>query len=395
MAKSHPHQQSLLKKTLLEKKIFRQVVLMYERLMEAMRDENSFDDILKIIITSVTQGLGYDRAGIFLANWDRMVVERVIGIDRFGKFEGTGSEYPLLPNRSKHGFSNIINGLDRGHYTNNIQKKISKAEWENCWKKKIDPGVFCNAVVPMTVENNKTIGILAVDNLFTQRKLNKTDLITLKNFATQAGLAIESFKLHERIRDLTIKDSLTGAYNRRYFDNYLPREVQRCRRYKRLLSLLYVDLDHFKNINDQYGHPAGDLVLKQVAHLLAQGLRNVDMVVRMGGDEFAVILPEVGPDGAKVVAERLFKSVVDSLPPVEAMRKQNEKISVCMGVASFFESMVDYQVLMKLADESLYRAKTTGRNRIGSLVGGDYLSIPLSANPPNTQTVSSLFPSGG
>ncbi len=315
-----------------------------------------------------------------------MVVERVLGIDRFGKFEGKGSEFPLTPGKSGHPFSDLIFGFDNGYFTNNVRRNISQAEWEKSWKNNIDPGVLCNAVVPMTVENNKTIGILAVDTLFTQHKLKKSDLIALKNFATQAGLVIESFRLHEQIKDLTFKDGLTGAFNRRYFDNYFPREVDRCRRYKRALSLIYVDLDHFKRINDFYGHLAGDAILKHVAHQLVLGLRNVDLVVRIGGDEFAVILPEVGPAGVKIVAQRLHQSIVTSPSPVEGMRQADEKIKVCLGISTYLETMKDYQVVMKMADESLYRAKTHGRNRVGELVmnayGMDPSGQPQTVIPP-------------
>jgi len=364
MASKPPRKQSLLKKALREKKVLSQEVLMYQRLMEVMRNENSFEDILKLLITSVTKGLGYDRAGIFMADWERGVGQRMIGIDRYGKFEGNCEDLPLSPVKGTHWFSDMVHGHTKASFTNNLRSKIKKRDWE----KNIDPGVFSNALTPIVVGNNEVIGVLAVDNLFTKRHLKKSDLLSLIKFATQAGLVIESFRLHEKIRNLTIKDGLTGVFNRRYFDNYLPREVLRCRRYKRYLSLLYVDLDHFKKVNDVYGHLAGDTVLKHVADHLVKGLRNVDMVVRMGGDEFAIILPEVGSDGAKNVAERLFKSIVETPAPVEAMRQRDEKISVSMGMTCFSESINDYKELMKQADESLYRAKTAGRNRVGDLI---------------------------
>ena len=364
MAKNHPQKQSLLQKVLRDKKVLNQEVLMYQRLMEVMRNENTFEEILRLIITSATKGLGYDRAGIFLADWDRMVGQRVIGIDRFGNFEGKSEDLPLSSVKGTNWFSNMVHGHTKARFTNNLRARVKKKNWE----KNIDPGVFCNAVVPITIENNKIIGVLAVDNLFTQRRLKKSDLLGLMNFATQAGLAIESFRLHEQIRELTIKDGLTGVFNRRYFDNYLPREFLRCRRYKRNLSLLYVDLDHFKKINDAHGHPAGDAVLKHVADLLVKELRNVDMVVRLGGDEFAVIMPDVGPGGAKIVASRLFKSITESPAPVEAMRLRGEKIAISMGLSCFIDSMNDHEELIKLADKSLYQAKTAGRNRMGDLL---------------------------
>jgi len=363
MAKRHPQKQSLLQKALRNQKVLSQEVLMYQRLMEVMRNENTFDEILKLIITSVTKGLGFDRAGIFLVNDDRKMVERVIGIDQHGNFEWKGVEIPISREKRGDRFSNLIYGYTRWYCTNNIRKLVTKEVYQKYYAT-----VTCAAQVPIVVEKSNPIGILCVDNLFTRRRLKKTDLLSLMNFATQAGLAIQSFRLHEKIRDLTIKDGLTGVYNRRYFDNFLPREVLRCRRYKRNLSLLYVDLDHFKKVNDAHGHPAGDAVLKHVADLLVKELRNVDMVVRLGGDEFAVIMPDVGPGGAKIVASRLFKSITESPAPVEAMRLRGEKIAISMGLSCFIDSMNDHEELIKLADKSLYQAKTAGRNRMGDLL---------------------------
>jgi diguanylate cyclase (GGDEF)-like protein len=372
MAKRHPQKQSLLQKALLDKKVLAQEVLMYQRLMQVMRDENTFEDILKIILASITKGLGFDRAGIFLANRNRRTIERVIGIDQHGNHEWTGQEFPLDSPKGTNDFSDIIHGRVRWKFTNNIRRKVSREIYEKYYA----GAVTCAVQVPIKVDSDRIIGIIAADNLFTHRRLGKSELFSLLNFATQAGMAIESFRLHHQIRDLTVKDGLTGVYNRRYFDNYFPREVLRCRRYKRFLSLLYVDLDHFKSINDLYGHPAGDIVLKHVADRLTQGLRTVDMVVRMGGDEFAVILPEVGPDGAKNVAQRLFKSITESYAPLELLGLPGHKVSVSMGVACFSESMTDYKELVRKADESLYQAKAAGRNRIGDLVPGEYRMVP-------------------
>jgi diguanylate cyclase (GGDEF)-like protein len=132
--------------------------------------------------------------------------------------------------------------------------------------------------------------------------------------------------------------------------------------------LIYVDVDHFKNINDLHGHPAGDLILKQVAERLNHGLRNVDIVVRMGGDEFAVILPEVGPEGAQLVADRLFKSITGSPVALEPLGLPPQGIGVSMGLACHHPDQGDHKTLIKLADESLYRAKKAGRNQVGDLI---------------------------
>jgi len=366
MASRPPRKQSLLKKALHDKKILTQQVRMYQRVMDVIRDENTLEDMLRLIITSVTKGLGFDRAGIFLADRNRRVVERVMGIDRHGKFEGKGVEFPLSHKRGQHLFSDIVNGFSKGRFTNNLQELIG----DKSWKSEVTPGVFCNAVVPILDSAKKPIGVMAADNLFSKRRIQKSDMVSLMNFASEAGLAIESCQMHRQIRELATKDSLTGVFNRRFFDNYLPQEFMRCRRYKRPLSLLYIDLDHFKRINDLYGHLAGDTVLKHVANRLLNGLRNVDMVIRMGGDEFSVILPEVGPLGSKIVAERLFLSITKSPSPIEEMRQSGETISISLGLSSYGETMNDFKDLLKLADQSLYQAKAAGRNRVGDLAGG-------------------------
>jgi diguanylate cyclase (GGDEF)-like protein len=365
MAQRHPQKQSLLKKALLEKKVLTQEVLMYQHLMEVMRDEHSFEEILKVLIKLLTKGLGYDRAGIFLADWEKNTGNRVIGINRKGKFEEDGEEYPLSSVKGTNWLSDMVYGYNKAFFTNNLLRKVKKIECDQPGNR----GVICNAVAPMIVNKNEIIGVIAVDNLFTQRRLKKSDLTSLLNFATETGLAIQSFRLHEKIREMTFKDGLTGVYNRRYFDNYLPREVFRSARYKHDLSLIYVDLDYFKNINDLHGHPAGDLVLKQVAERLGQGLRNVDIVARMGGDEFAVILPEVGPAGLQLVANRLFKSITEIPILLEQLGFPNQKIGVSMGMAVQTQNQSgDFTRLIKQADESLYKAKRAGRNRVGELI---------------------------
>ena len=348
-------------KMLRERKYLRKEVRMYEQLMVSIRAENSFEEILQHLVKAVTKGLGYDRAGIFLADWDRNIGQRAIGIDRNGNLEWTGKEYPLSPVRGTNWVSDLAHGYNKGYYTNNRLKKIKNSPG--------DDGdmvhVFCNALAPITVSGEKNIGIIAVDNFFTSRRLKKSDLISLSNFATQAGLVIESFRQHEKIKNMTIKDWLTGVYNRRYFDNYLPKEVIRCRRYKRMLGLLYVDLDRFKYINDTYGHPAGDQVLKQVARTMVEQLRDVDVVVRLGGDEFALLLPEVGQIGTRIVGERVLRAIRETPSPVEGMRMKDEKISVSLGAAYLSEEMESWHELVKAADKSLYQAKTAGRNRMG------------------------------
>jgi diguanylate cyclase (GGDEF)-like protein len=366
MAKSLPHLQGLLQKALHDKKVLTQQVLMYQRFMKIMRDENSFEHLLQALILLITKGLGYDRAGIFLADKEHKIAELVLGIDRHGNFEGRGPayQYVLSPAKGASWLSDMIHGHKKAFYTNNIRRGSRKKNGP----KSIDPGVICNAVVPIVVSNQEIIGVIAVDNLFTQRSLKRSDLRALIDFATEAGLAIESFQLQEKIRSMTFRDGLTGAFNRRFFDSYLPREVLRCARYKRSLSLIYVDLDHFKSINDLYGHPAGDLVLRESAERMEKVLRNADTLARMGGDEFAVILPEVDAEGVRYVGLRLFQTLTRSPMPLERLGHPNLTVGATMGIACLGESQGSHEKLIHLADQSLYQAKKSGRNRVGNLV---------------------------
>jgi len=215
------------------------------------------------------------------------------------------------------------------------------------------------------VGKNKIIGVLAVDNLFTQHELTRNDISSLINFATQAGMALETIRLHEKVRQLSVTDELTRIYNRRYFEKYLEDEITRTKRYKRSCGLLYLDVDHFKQINDRFGHPAGDEVLKALAQFLKEDLRSIDVVARLGGDEFGIILPEIPPQGVLTVAQRLRQKVSGALENVNGLAKKGQKITLSIGVATFPEQADSAEELVKQADNSLYRAKTSGRDQVG------------------------------
>jgi diguanylate cyclase (GGDEF)-like protein len=172
--------------------------------------------------------------------------------------------------------------------------------------------------------------------------------------------------LHEQVKSQIVTDGLTGSYNRRYFDRKLPEEMKRCRLRKKPLSLLYADIDHFKSINDRFGHLAGDEVLKRIAHLLSLGVRGADTVARIGGEEFAVIMPETASDQAVAVAKRLVTDIGRDVPPVALMARKKERVTISIGVACFPKVGSRHLALMAKADKSLYQAKKSGRNRVGT-----------------------------
>lgn len=169
---------------------------------------------------------------------------------------------------------------------------------------------------------------------------------------------------HEEIYRLMTMDALTQTHNRRYFNEALEREFQRSLRYHRALSLVLFDVDHFKQVNDTYGHVAGDSVLRQLSRVVKPRLRQQDMLARVGGEEFAVLLPEVELAGALVAAEKV-RHLVEGARFVAQDKEFGCTVSA--GVASFDPRMTSPQGLYESADRNLYEAKRGGRNRV---VGG-------------------------
>ncbi len=168
------------------------------------------------------------------------------------------------------------------------------------------------------------------------------------------------------LRRENILDPLIGIYNRRYLNLKLAEEIKRAHRYNFQLSMLLLDIDHFKNVNDTYGHYIGDLVLKGLGHLLLKNVRETDIVARYGGEEIAVIAPNTSVPAAAELAERLRHVVETSVmvPADEQEGRQAVSISVSIGVAGLDQKIVDRQSLIERTDEALYEAKQKGRNRV-------------------------------
>jgi len=181
--------------------------------------------------------------------------------------------------------------------------------------------------------------------------------------AGQDVLAIEYALLYERARQMAITDRLTGLYNFGYFLERLKEERLRAERYHRLLSLVILDIDHFKKYNDSNGHPAGNEVLKKIATILKQEAREVDIVARYGGEEMVIVLPETSRRRASELAERIRQRINETM--FDHMQSQPQgKMTVSAGVATYPVDASNEEELVKKADSSLYQAKSQGRNRI-------------------------------
>ena len=197
-----------------------------------------------------------------------------------------------------------------------------------------------------------------------EHRLRNGDLIKIGRtiFKFIASNNIEA-AYHDEIYRLTTVDGLTQVSNRRYFEDTLDRELSRCRRYHRSLSLVLVDIDHFKKINDTWGHLAGDAVLKDVATTIRSRIRREDLIARYGGEEFALLLPEIDLKGAVAMAEKVRKLVEKHRFHFD---REAIPVSVSCGVAALAKKSETGTALIKRADEKLYEAKDAGRNRVCS-----------------------------
>ncbi len=196
-------------------------------------------------------------------------------------------------------------------------------------------------------------------NVFSSRKEmtnGETDFLTI--FAQQIEMAITIADLFEEVKAQAVTDGLTGLYNRRYFEEYLKKEVTRAMRQQQAFSIVGLDLDHLKQINDKYGHAYGDLAIKTVANVLKKNARSIDTAARMGGEEFNVILPGVDSNGAMIAAERIRKAL------------ESEKldtighITASIGVATFLEHSDNIEDILELTDQAMYQSKRNGRNQV-------------------------------
>ena len=185
---------------------------------------------------------------------------------------------------------------------------------------------------------------------------------TLQFYFKHATALLDNALLYRKTQQLAITDGLTKLYNHRYFQDCLKDELVRAKRFRRPLSLIIIDIDHFKHFNDTYGHQQGDNVLKEIAHLLQKNVRSIETVSRYGGEEFTIILPETDLEEGREIAERLRSKVENNEFSITKVNAQ-EKITISLGVSSFPSAAENQVDLIRNADQALYRAKDSGRNQ--------------------------------
>ncbi|HDL18016.1 MAG TPA: sensor domain-containing diguanylate cyclase [Bacteroidetes bacterium] len=217
-------------------------------------------------------------------------------------------------------------------------------------------------VITPLIHSHRLVGLLILGTKINGRPYTQTDLEMLTLITNIVAVAVANAKLYKRLKEISITDELTTLYNYRYFSIRLRDEVFRSQRTQRPLSLVILDVDNFKNYNDNLGHPAGDQILKQIARILKSCARDTDVVARYGGEEFCVILPEEDIAGSKAFCERLRKQVED-YPFYKEETQPSGKLTISLGTATYPRDATMIKELLIRADSALYRAKNSGRNR--------------------------------
>ncbi len=222
----------------------------------------------------------------------------------------------------------------------------------------IGEGIKSVICVPL-VFKDEIIGILYVDD-FTPRRFGKNDLELLSILSSFAAMSIDHARLHARTSRMAVTDGLTGLFNHRYMQQQLGREFCRAARYNETFSVMMIDIDNFKKINDTYGHTFGDRVLEKLAEILKSSIRASDTAARYGGEEFAIILPKVESDQALILANRIRKHIKDKSAP---LMKGKGILTVSIGISNYPKDSQKKMELMKQADKALYEAKKRGKDQ--------------------------------
>jgi diguanylate cyclase (GGDEF)-like protein len=228
---------------------------------------------------------------------------------------------------------------------------------------------FLNLCLPLE-DQSGIIGLLHICN-YPYSENRKNPFLLPETLAIQLSLSLSNIKKEAFLQEQTIRDPLTNLFNRRYLNEILPRELHRAQRQSQPLSVIMIDIDYFKQINDKYGHEAGDDVLKHMGLLLQEHFRKSDIPCRFGGEEFILVLPETSLNVALQKSEQLRQAIIDL--PLIFQGKMIKGLTISLGVASFPQCGQLANELIAAADQALYKAKKLGRNRV-EVAKGEFAS---------------------
>ena len=340
-------------------------MLTLQHIWEMMNSSRPLESVLETIVNSLQGELGYvhstilrkmeDEKGTYMsviAEAESSVIKRVNNIIKIPMQMrrlnySEGSFYAEAINEKKITTTKNINDAMLGIISDLPDETMSS----------VMSGIKSKSLINIPLyTRNKPFGLFCVFSSREELAESETDFLTI--FAQQIEMAITIADLFEAVREQAITDPLTGLYNRRYFEEYILKEVTRSKRQNQPFSVIGLDLDFLKKINDEHGHAYGDLAIKSLADVLKQNARSIDVAARMGGEEFNILLPGIDSNGAMVAAERIRKTIeereLDTIGHVTAS----------IGVATFLEHSDTLEDIMELTDQAMYQSKRNGRNQV-------------------------------
>jgi diguanylate cyclase (GGDEF)-like protein len=337
-----------------------------ERLGEVLRSTHDLSKLLSVVLETAIAAVNARAGAIWLLAPSR--TELALRVSR-GMDPSTAEIRPVLG----EGIAGTIARTKRAILVPSAIEAPQPARWE--------PKERTVIAVPIESES-QLLGVIVLYGRRLPQPFDAVDLDTVRSLARQAAVGIENVLLHQEAQRLSITDGLTSLWNYRYMNMRLAQEVERAIRFNRPLALLVIDIDHFKQINDRFGHQRGDAILAELSNRLVSETRTqVDTAARYGGEEFVLILPETPLEGAMVVAEKVRESIGQT--PFGAEGEEPINVTVSIGIAVFPHHGAKPQTLIRAADQALYEAKGRGRDRVVTAEELDTASTDSVAEDPD------------
>jgi diguanylate cyclase (GGDEF)-like protein len=316
---------------------------MIDRVAGLLHSCSSLEDAREIISKEIRQALPDLRGAVYLFRASRNLVEVISHWNEPNTIVSGKSFSPdecwALKSGSRH-VMRTPNDVACGH----VDSRITEA-------------AVC---VPMNI-HGESIGVMVVEGTTEQFDDARLDLI--RRLVEQIGMSLATLRLQQQLREQSFRDPLTGLFNRRYLEATMEKDVSRADRHRHAIGLVMIDIDHFKSINDQYGHEAGDLVLKSASDILRKHTRTEDIACRYGGEEFLLVLSGASLNTTCERAETV-RLAVEKLVVVLPDGRPVTGTTISLGVAIYPTHGVSWQAVLGIADQALYRAKDQGRNRV-------------------------------
>ena len=341
-------------------------MLSLQNIIDMMNSAKPLRNVLETVVNSIQGELGYLHSTIMRKEYDENGDFLTVVAEADAPIIQKANEILETPINSRR----LAYTKNEIFYNTITYKKIIQSKDVKSSLKALMPDVKDETINEILSNDNATKSVISIPlyvmdeefgvfAVFSSREdLAESEEDFLLMYARQIELAITIANLFERVKEQAVTDGLTGLYNRRYFEEYLQKEVVRAKRINQPFSVIGLDLDFLKKINDTYGHSYGDTAIKTIAQILKKNARSIDTAARMGGEEFNIILPGVTSEGAMIAAERIRKTIENT--EIDTIGH----ITASIGVATFLEHSDNIEDIMELTDQAMYISKQNGRNQV-------------------------------